>query len=534
MNRITYSRPKCWYFIGIFMVSLLLLSFLNIDAMNPIHFEPLSIPKSQADLSYYRWGSTWGGENVDRANDVWANGESSFTVGTIDINTTAPKLMLSRYSNVDWSSGTQDWNVTWSDGNPIYGAAIWGTPSNTTIYTAGTSTNQLILIKWDNNGTEIWNSSWSLSGNFGQVHAIWGIEDNIYMTGTYIDDLLLISWNKEGTQLWNKTWGGVEWEEGYDIWGIENEIYTVGSTSSYGEGLNDSLIVKWDTDGNQIWNQTWGNVTEEYYTSVFGYENEIYICGNAWNEYHNSSAAAVLKYGSNGTVLWENWWNGLGNESAYGIWANEFYVYVAASTNSWDPITDKMVLLKWSYSGIYVDSSWLWWSDDRQYIPNGIFGWDYNIYVCGWQNFTPIAPDDYDQFLFNFYSYYKPPVPWFEPPEPNPSLNGTYNLTWQEFPEAESYRLYRDIYPIEDIIDRSPYKITTNSSILETNMAEGTYFYIVTSVVKGVESDISNPGIVEVNLPDPPKEVPGYSIFITIPLIGITTFWIYKKKFRKN
>ena len=104
---------------------------------------------------------------------------------------------------------------------------------------------------------------------------------------------------------------------------------------------------------------------------------------------------------TNGTIIWQTWWDGPEDEMAYGIWANEFYVYISASTNSWEPVSDKMVLIKWSYSGIYVDSSWPWWGDDRQYIPQSIFGWDYNIYVCGQHNVTQDTPDDYIQFLID-------------------------------------------------------------------------------------------------------------------------------------
>ncbi len=353
------------------------------------------------------------------------------------------------------------------------------------------------------------------------------------MSGTFTDDLLLISWSENGVQLWNKTWGGIGWEEGLDVWGIANSIYTCGSTSSYGSGLNDSIIVKWDIEGNQIWNRTWGYATEEYFTSIFGFNSSLYVCGTYWNENHNSTGAVILKWDSDGNILWDNWWDGPENEAAYSIWANEFYVYVCTSTDSWNALADKMVVVKYSYSGIYVDSSWPWWGNDVQYIPKGIFGFNQFIYVCGWQKNLEDSPED-DQFLYNFYSYHTPPIPYFEPIEPNPSVNGTYTLKWQNFPESESYHLYRDIHPILDISGRTPYKILTNTSYIETDMAEGTYFYIVTCFVKGVESEMSLPGIVNVDLPEPEKKVPGYNVILVITLIGFTSLWIYKKTVRKD
>ncbi|MHA1111622.1 MAG: hypothetical protein ACTSRE_11010 [Promethearchaeota archaeon] len=533
MNRNKSPQLKYWAIFGFLIIITILSSQMNPrNNTSSIANEPDN-PESSVDLTYYRWGINIGGNNIDYAEDVWADGHFSYVVGTLDVNTSIPKLILTRCSNTGWNSGAQDWNVTWTKGDPIQGNAVWGTSNATYIYTAGTSPTELILIKWDINGTEIWNSSWNLAGNYGKIHAIWGIDDKIYMSGTYTDDLLLVSWNEEGVQLWNKTWGGSGWEEGFDVWGVDNEIFTSGSTSSYGAGLNDSVIVKWDNDGNQIWNQTWGDSGKEYFTSIFGIDSYFYVCGNVWNE-NDTSAAVVLKFDFNGTYLWEEWWDGPEDEVACAIWANEYFVYLSASTNSWDPISDKMVVVKWSYAGIYVDSSWPWWGDDRQYVPEGIFGWDYNIYVCGWHNVSQDTPDDYIQFLYNFYSYHGPVPPWFEPIEPNPSLNGTYTLEWQNLPEVESYRIYRDIHPISDLTGRTPYEIVTNTSIIETNMDEGTYFYLITSILKGTESYTSNPRVVEVDLPAPPKKVPGYNVILVITLMGFTSIWVYNKKFRKN
>ncbi len=532
MIRKKFYQQKIWMIVGIAIISMFFISLTGPIENNLYNHVDFNHPEAQADNTYYRWGTTWGGKNVDQANDVWAYGQFSYVVGTLDVNTSNPKLILSCYFDADWWRGEQYWNVTWTNGANIYGNAVWGNYNASYIYTAGTSSNDLILIKWDRNGNEIWNSSWSLAGNYGTAHAIWGIENKIYMSGVYIDDLLLICWDEEGGQIWNKTWGGSEWEEGFDVWGIGEEIYTSGSTSSFGAGSNDSLIIKWDGNGNQIWNRTWGYSGEEYFTSIFGYNTSLYVCGNVWNENHTFTDAIVMKWDSEGNFLWDGWWGGPDNERAYAIWANEFYVYVSTSVKSWGVLTDKPVLAKWSYSGIYIDSSWPWWDNELQYIPKGLFGSGYSIYTCGWQNFT--TPTDYSQFLFNYYSYETPPSPWFEPIKPNPSLNGTYTLEWQYFPEVEYYHVYRDIHPILDISGRTPYQILTNTSYVESGMAEGTYFYVVTTILRNSESPLSNPRVVEVDLPNPPDKIPGYNITIFISFLAIISILVGRKYSRKK
>ncbi len=159
-------KQKYWTFIGFFIILLFFGSITNIDTDETTIDDSIQNPESQADWTYYRWGTRWGGSNVNQANDVWASEYYAYVVGTLDANTTNPKLILSRYTEWEW--GVQDWNVTWTDGNPIYGNAVWGTQNMTYVYTAGTSLNDLILIKWSSNGEQIWNTTWNLGGKFGE------------------------------------------------------------------------------------------------------------------------------------------------------------------------------------------------------------------------------------------------------------------------------------------------------------------------------------------------------------------------------
>ncbi|MBN2157174.1 MAG: hypothetical protein JW776_14110 [Candidatus Lokiarchaeota archaeon] len=488
-----------------------------------------SINLPLADPTYLLWETSWGGSNLDFAQDVWADQYYIYVCGTLDADTTNPKLILARYS--EWGGGYQDWNVTWTIGMGVYGNAVWS--NSYFIYTAGTSSDNLVLIKWDSEGNQIWNTTWYLGGNYGVAHSVWGIENEIYLSGVYSHDLLLIKWDDYGSQIWNRTWGGGNWEEGIDVWGINNEIYTCGSTSSYGSGLNDTLIVKWDSDGNQLWNRSWGTPYEEYYTSMFGFDTSLYFCGNIWNETDLTTDMLIMKWDSDGNELWYQIWSLPEEDKAYSIWANEFYVFVCGTTLGREAEYEKVVLAKYSYNGILVETSYPKWNDDYHYIPKSIFAYNNYLYVCGGYNGSAEISGDYDLYLLKFYSYSTPPAPYFTPIEPNPSLNGTYYLNWQYFPESEGYHLYRDIHPILDISGRIPYKILTSNSLIETGMEEGTYFYVVTCIVKGIESEISNPRVVLVDLPDPPdNKVPGYNIFLIIIIPSLALFIIYKNKIK--
>jgi hypothetical protein len=531
MNRKSSSRGIKWIFFLIIAVTVIF-SFRNMNYLfNADPNSVQSLPFPQKDPTWLRWSASWGGSNPDFAEDVWADQYYIYVCGTLDIGSGNDKLILARYSEWEW--GLQQWNVTWSSGVATSGKAIWGYGNY--IYTAGVYSDNLVLIKWYNNGTQIWISYWNLNGNSGNVEAVWGTEDSIYTCGTYIDDLLLIKWDNDGNQQWNRTWGGMSSEQGLDIWVYESEIYTCGSTSSYGAGLNDSLIIKWDSEGNQVWNRTSGTPYEDKYTSISGFITEIYVCGNIWNSSYSTTDILIMKWDSDGNNVWNRTYTSPETDKAYCIWANEYYLEVAGTTLRWNAEYEKIILLKYTFGGLLVDESYPTWDYEYEYIPKAIFGTDSRFYVCGWYNGSSEIPGDYDQYLFQFVAYHLVPIPFFFVTEPQPSVNGSFTLIWEEFDECEFYHLYKDNHPILNFTDRIPYQILTNTSFIETGQKEDTYFYYVTSFLKGIESEVSNPCIVQVDLPDSPKrKIPGYNMPIFLGILGFTIFFTYKKMFTKR
>ncbi len=132
------------------------------------------------------WGIGWGSENIDIAEDVWADEDAIYVVGSIEENTTTSKLMLSKFTQNIHMQREQIWSVNWSRNSATYGKGIWSNGSD--IFTIGEYSDNFVLIKWNINGTEIWNSTWNLDGEFGRAHSVWGINNEIYVCGVYIDE----------------------------------------------------------------------------------------------------------------------------------------------------------------------------------------------------------------------------------------------------------------------------------------------------------------------------------------------------------
>ena len=110
-----------------------------------------------------------------------------------------------------------------------------------------------------------WRRTWGVSlyeeGKAVTVDSV----GNVYMAGyinkfsTTVYDAFLAKYDASGTQLWNKTWGGDnnDFANGVAVDSLGN-VYIVGSTNSFGNGVYDVFIVKYDSSGNLIWSKIWG------------------------------------------------------------------------------------------------------------------------------------------------------------------------------------------------------------------------------------------------------------------------------------
>ncbi|MHA1698421.1 MAG: hypothetical protein ACTSWN_06245, partial [Promethearchaeota archaeon] len=126
----------------------------------------------------------------------------------------------------------------------------------------------------------------------GEVEKLWSNVSNPLMS------------SYPGEELWNRTFGDIYIDYGYSTCSDGTYIYTCGDTSSYGAGSEDLILIKWDHQGNKIWNQTWGGTSGDYGESVWYDGAYIYTCGSTLNFGAGQSDLVLIKWDTSGNIIW--------------------------------------------------------------------------------------------------------------------------------------------------------------------------------------------------------------------------------------
>lgn len=180
----------------------------------------------------------------------------------------------------------------------------------------GAGSNDVWLIKTDGNGFELWNST------FGGVSADGGHSVEETMDGGYIivgttmregdsySDLLLIKADSDGTEMWTKSHGGEGGDSGHYIRKCLYGGYIItGHTESYAYGGGDIWLLKVDDYGEEEWSRTFGGDNTEYsYCVQETIDSGFIVVGFTYVE--ESTNVWLIKTDSNGNEEWNKTYGG--------------------------------------------------------------------------------------------------------------------------------------------------------------------------------------------------------------------------------
>ena len=277
---------------------------------------------SSGDLA---WSQTFGGSCNDSSNSIQQTPDAGYIIAgqTDSYGAGGWDVWLMKAD----SSGNLAWNQTFGGSGDDYGYSVQQTSDGgyiigciTSSYGAGGY--DAWLIKADASGNMAWNQTFGGSGN-DFSNSVQQTSDGGYIIGGYTSsygagggDVWLIKTDTSGNTAWNQTFGGSGDDYGYSVQQTSDGGYIIsGYTSSYGAGGRDVWLIKTDSSGNEAWNQTFGGLGDDYGWSVQQTSDGGYITVGATQSYGAGNLDVwLMKTDSSGNTVWNQTFGGSGDD----------------------------------------------------------------------------------------------------------------------------------------------------------------------------------------------------------------------------
>ncbi|MFZ6052613.1 T9SS type A sorting domain-containing protein [Halocola ammonii] len=217
----------------------------------------------------------------------------------------------------------QGQTVVFENGSPTPGTdlgySVMEAPDSTLIVVGSTTTNtsglaDIAVTKMTSGGEEIWSV---IHGGFNNdfPSASIMLEDGSFVivgtTGSFTSspsrDVYLLKMDSEGEILWTNSYGGPETDEGTDIkLTPEGDFIISAYTESYGAGETDAWLFKTDSEGNLLWDQTFGGTEMDNALGVDLSPDGGYILTGGTRSFASGSEEDLwlIKTDSAGTEIW--------------------------------------------------------------------------------------------------------------------------------------------------------------------------------------------------------------------------------------
>jgi hypothetical protein len=158
-------------------------------------------------------------------------------------------------------------------------------------------------------------------------------KENAQFTDAYV-----IRTDKYGKVLWTKTYGGNYDDAASDVvQSPDGNFVIVGNSSSFGSGQVQIYLFKIDSDGNTVWEKSFGEQKDIAASNIRNTtDNSFIITGNTKDTPDNSRDALLLKTDKDGNLIWKKHYGTSNGESASGITltSDGGYIFTGTDANS--------------------------------------------------------------------------------------------------------------------------------------------------------------------------------------------------------
>lgn len=223
----------------------------------------------------------------------------------------------------------------------------------------------LLLVRINENGNIVWQNSYGeFELDYAQVIA--RTNDNQIIVGGHTrsfgagsSEILLLKVNDNGEIQWQKTYGTYDDDAIASVMQTDDGGYLVGGWSYIGKGKShEALVFKTNSNGDLIWRNYYGTQNYEGVRDITRTNDGNYLFVGLTSSEETQFDIWVVKFDSNGKVIWQKAFAGAGNENPVNILNfQDKYIIVGTSDSFGDGTKDVVLLainddgeLLWAYN----------------------------------------------------------------------------------------------------------------------------------------------------------------------------------------
>jgi hypothetical protein len=203
----------------------------------------------------------------------------------------------------------------------------------------------------------IWNKTW----DWGDANSVVADDNNLYLAGIWHYSAVVLKYNKDGNLIWNRTWGNNSvFDCAYSIAIKGNYIYVVGFCDGQLPGnLENTVEMSASSSGD----------------GIKGYSS------SPAESYRASSAdVLILKYDLDGNLIWHKTWGGTDGDYAYSVAVDSTNTYIVGFTYSYSSVGE-IFILKYDFDGNMIWDRTL--SGSNREAAYSVAVDSTNIYIAG-------------------------------------------------------------------------------------------------------------------------------------------------------
>jgi Secretion system C-terminal sorting domain len=311
------------------------------------------------------WNQTFGGAQSDVGHYV----QQTMDGGYIIVGTT---LSFGHGGHDVWlvktdSEGNEQWNQTYGTIHPEKGYCVQQTTDGGYIITGSTDSNivefiSVWLLKTDSEGSLQWSQTFEgIDGSGGKC--VRQTLDGGFIIAGYTNlgandsDVLLIKTDNAGNEIWTHTFGGTRHDKGYCVQLTSDEGYIITGDTSIGVGISGVLLIKTDWNGAELWSQTFvGENIEHGFELQQTQDNGFIIVGQAFSN-DTSYDVLLIKTDSNGNQDWLQTFNGFGADEGKSVKQTSDGGYVVVGSTQINQFYHNVWLIRLAADGTEVSEN---------------------------------------------------------------------------------------------------------------------------------------------------------------------------------